>query len=113
VGGVEATVLARLHHVALPLWAAPADSAPAPLLSKLLSSLLSSPLVALLSLWWMQYYGRPSSALRAAVSIAVVCLLRRRRLRCRLLLLSLLLRWRQRLRCLSGYSPQQHPNNHK
>ena len=46
-GGVEAAVLARLHHVALPLWTVPADSAPAPLLSKLLSSLLSSPLVGL------------------------------------------------------------------
>jgi hypothetical protein len=54
--------LARLHHVALfPCGLSPADSAPAPLLSKLLSSLLSSPLVALLPLLRMKYCGRPSS----------------------------------------------------
>ena len=68
-GGVEAAVLARLHHVALPLWLSPADSAPAPLLSKLLSSLLSSPLVALLSLLRMKYCGRPSSALLLSPSL--------------------------------------------
>ena len=49
----------------------PADSAPpAPLLSKLLSSLLSSPLgggaaVAV----WMEYWGRPSSALLLSPSL--------------------------------------------
>ena len=43
---------------ALPLWAVSGRLAPAPLLSKLLSSLLSSPLVALLSR--MKYCGRPA-----------------------------------------------------
>jgi len=41
------------------LWESPADSAPAPLLSKLLSKLLSSPLVTLLSLLRMEHCGRP------------------------------------------------------
>jgi hypothetical protein len=43
----------------------PVDSAPAPLLSKLLSPWLSSPLVALLSLLRMKYCGRPSSGLHS------------------------------------------------
>jgi hypothetical protein len=46
-----------------PCGLSPADSAPAPLLSSLLSSLLSPPLVALLSLLRMKYCGRPSPAL--------------------------------------------------
>jgi hypothetical protein len=54
---------ARCTTSPFPCGLSPADSAPAPLLSKLLSSLLSSPLVALLSLLRMKYYGRPSSAL--------------------------------------------------
>jgi hypothetical protein len=57
--------LARLHHAALPLCAV---SAPAPLLSKLLSSLLSSPLVALLSLLRMKYCGRCCCCLRRCCS---------------------------------------------
>ena len=68
-GGVEPAVLvlARPHHVAatslFPCGPSPAGSPPAQLLSKLLSSLLPSPLVALLSLLRMKYCGRPSSAL--------------------------------------------------
>ena len=69
-GEVEAAaaVLARLLHVALPLWVSPADSAPVPVLSKLLSSLLSSPLVVL-SLLRVKYCGRPSSALLLSASL--------------------------------------------
>jgi hypothetical protein len=52
--------LARLHHVARRAspGLSPANSAPAPLLSKLLSTLLPSPLVAPLSLLRMKYGGR-------------------------------------------------------
>jgi hypothetical protein len=85
--------LARLHHVValLPLWAfSPADSAAAPLLSKLLSSLLSSPLVALLSITAVADEaaleagstagGRPVvCAAELSPAIAVVRLLRSRR----------------------------------
>ena len=100
-GGVEAAVLARLHHVALPLWAVTSRL-------RACAAAVEAAVVAAVVAAGGAAVAVTDEVLRAAVvgaaavSIAVVCLLRRRWLRWRLLLLlPLLLRRRQRLRCLS------------
>ena len=99
-GGVEAAVLARLHHVALPLWAVSSRlrSCAAAVEAAVVAAVVAAGGAAVAV---TDEVLRAAVVGAAAVSIAVVCLLRRRRLRWRLLLLPLLLRRRQRLRCLS------------
>jgi len=98
-GGVEAAVLARLHHVALPLWAVSSRlrSCAAAVEAAVVAAVVAAGGAAVAV---ADEVLRAAVVGAAAVSIAVVCLLRRRRLRWRLLLLSLLLRRRQWLRCL-------------
>jgi hypothetical protein len=100
-GGVEAAVLARLHHVALPLWAVTSRlrSCAAAVEAAVVAAVVAAGGAAVAV---TDEVLRAAVVGAAAVSIAVVYLLRRRWLRWRLLLLlPLLLRRRQRLRCLS------------
>ena len=98
-GGVEAAVLARLHHVALPLWAVTSRlrSCAAAVEAAVVAAVVAAGGAAVAV---TDEVLRAAVVGAAAVSIAVVCLLRRRWLRWRLLLLPLL---------KAGLAPQTKP----